>query len=171
MYKSLHDEGDIQAKVDEQERLINLAVKKKGKLLELIATEQVTDKEFAVLKQQCEDEITQAEAEIRELAERDQSRAEFKKNIDNIRQILRDAQKDAAEGIINKGFIDRYIDRILIAPENGAMRLEIRLFTGEKTEKFLANLRARSAHPVQRDAGRMGHTSKKMIQAYENNLK
>jgi len=171
MYKSLHDEGDTQKKIEEQEKLINLAVKKKGKLLEYNVTGQVTDKEFVVMKQQCEDEIQQAETEIAELTEQDNSRAEFKKHIDTIRQVLRDAQKDAAQGLISKGFIDKYIDKILITPQNGAMRLDIRLFTGETTGKYLQKLRARSAKGVQRHAGRTGHTSKKMIESYERGHK
>jgi hypothetical protein len=160
MYKSLHDEGDVQKKIDEREKLINLAVKKKGKLLEYNVTGQVTDKEFVTMKQQCEDEIQQAEAEIAELSEQDNSRAEFKKHIDTIRQVLRDAQKDATQGVINKGFIDKYIDKIFITPQDGAMRLEIKLFTGETTSKFLEKFRSRT-----------GHTSKKMIESYERGHK
>ena len=160
MYKSLHDEGDIQKKIAERERRIDLAVKKKGKLLEYNVTGQVTDKEFVTMKQQCEDEIQQAEAEIMELTEQDNSRAEFKQHIDTIRRVLRDARRDAAQGAVNKDFIDKYIEKIFITPQDGAMRLEIRLFTGETTEKYFDKLK-----------GRMGHTSKKMVEAYERGSK
>jgi len=159
MYKSLHDEGDIQKRINEQECRINLSVKKKSKLLEYNVMGELTDKEFVTMKQQCEDEITQAEAEITELTEQENSRAEFKQHIDTIRRVLHEAQHDAAQGIINKGFIDKYIDKIFVTPEDNEMRLEIKLFTGETTEKYLAKLK-----------GRAGHTSKKMIQAYENGL-
>ena len=40
------------------------------------------------------------------------------------------------------------------------MKLEIKIFTGETSEKYLENLRERT-----------GHTSKKMIEAYENGAK
>ena len=39
------------------------------------------------------------------------------------------------------------------------MRLQIKIFTGETTDKYLSKLK-----------GRTGHTMKKMIQAYENGM-
>ena len=146
MYKSLHDEGDIQKKIAEQERRIELAVKKKSKLLEYNVTGQLTDKEFISMKQQCEDEITAAESEVRKLTERELSRTEFKQHIDTIRRVLKDAQRDAEQGIINKDFIDKYIDKIFATPLDGELRLEIKLFTGESTEKYLAKLKGRTGH-------------------------
>ena len=74
--------------------------------------------------------------------------------------MLREAKRDAAQGIINKEFVDRYIDKIFVTPEDSRLKLQIKLFTGDSTDKYLANLR-----------GRAGHTFKKMIEAYENGLK
>ena len=63
--------------------------------------------------------------------------------------------------MINKEFVDRYIDKIFVTPEeNGTMRLQIKIFTGETTDKYLTNLKSRK-----------GHTFKKMIESYENGLK
>ena len=76
---------------------------------------------------------------------------------------------------VSKEFIDKYIDRIFATPqEDGSLRLEIKIFTGEATEKYLAKLKKR-ADDVSRtnsdetetccaattsDAwGRTGHTS------------
>ena len=160
MYKSLHDEGDVQKRITEQERKIELALKKKGKLLEYNVTGQITDKEFITMKQQCEDEVAHAECEVAELREQELSRAEFKQHIDTIRRVLHDAQHDAAKGIINKDFIDKYIDKIFATPLSGELRLEIKIFTGETTEKYLNKLK-----------GRTGNMFKKMIQAYENSVK
>ena len=160
MYKSLNDEGDIRKKFDEWESRIILAVKKKTKLLEYNVTGKITDQNFISMTKQCDLEIEQAEQEIAELSERENSRAEFKQHIDNIRSVLKNAERDAAQGIISKEFVDRYIDKIFITPENGEMRLEIKIFSGDVTEKFLAKLK-----------GRTGHTFKKMIQAYENSMK
>ena len=73
---------------------------------------------------------------------------------------LRQAQADAETGVINKEFVDRYIDKIFATPEDsGTLRLQIKLFTGEVTDKYLTSLRSRT-----------GHTFKKMIEAYEQNL-
>lgn len=88
------------------------------------------------------------------------SKAEFKKHIDTIRRVLQNAKRDAAQGIINKEFVDRYIDKIFVTPEDGRLKLQIKIFTGDTTDKYLANLRSRT-----------GHTFKKMIESYENGMK
>ena len=75
--------------------------------------------------------------------------------------MLLEAERDAAEGLINKEFVEQYIDKIFATPEeDGSMRLQVKIFTGETTDKYLQNLRSRT-----------GHTFKKMIEAYENGLK
>ena len=56
------------------------------------------------------------------------------------------------------------------------MRLEIKIFTGEATEKYLSRLKQRAADPENTPectavgAGRTGHTFKKMIEAYEQSM-
>ena len=52
--------------------------------------------------------------------------------------------------------MDRYIGKIFVTPENGALRLEIWLFTGETTSKYLENFRSHT-----------GHASEKMIHAFD----
>ena len=92
-------------------------------------------------------------------AQRDSAK-DFKEHIDTICRVLREAERDAAEGIISKEFVDKYIDRIFATMEDdGSMRLQVKIFTGEITEKYLQNLRSRT-----------GHTFKKMIESYEKNL-
>ena len=57
--------------------------------------------------------------------------------------------------------MDKYIDKIFVTPEeDGSLRLQIKIFTGDTTDKYLTNLRSRA-----------GHTFKKMIESYENGLK
>ena len=68
--------------------------------------------------------------------------------------------EDAAQGIITSDFVNKYIDRILVTPEeDGSMRLDIKIFTGESTQRYLEKL-----------VSRTGHTFKKMIEAYEQGL-
>ena len=51
-------------------------------------------------------------------------------------------------------------DKIFVTPEaDGSMRLQIKIFTGETTDKYLQSLRRRT-----------GHTFKKMIESYEKGL-
>ncbi|MDR0863071.1 MAG: recombinase family protein [Oscillospiraceae bacterium] len=159
IYKSLDDDGNLSKRIAEQERRAEVAMKKKGKLLEYNAMGQLTDKDFLNMNKQTSEEIDLAERELSELLHQRDSAADLKKHIDTIRAVLDNAQRDATDGIIDKTFIDKYISKIFVTPDNGEMRLEIKIFTGETTEKYLSNLKRRA-----------GHTFKKMIQAYENGL-
>lgn len=160
MYKSLADGGDTAKQIDALRDQADLARKKKSKLLGYNAAGQLSDKDFLAMNKECDKEIEEAERQIYELEQQQLSKEEFKKHIDTIRRVLHDAKRDAAQGIINKDFIDKYIDKIFVTPEaDGTMRLQIKIFTGETTDKYLSKLR-----------GRTGHTLKKMIQDYENGM-
>ena len=159
MYKSLQGGGTAK-KIAALKQRIELTQKKKSKLLGYNAAGQLSDRDFLAMNKNCEQELESAEQELYDLEEQQLSQAEFRKQIDAIRCVLRDAKRDAANGIITKEFVDRYIDKIFAAPQaDGSMLLQIKIFTGETTEKYLANLR-----------GRAGHTFKKMIESYEKNL-
>lgn len=99
------------------------------------------------MNRQCAQEIDEAQKELAELTQQRDSAADFKKHIDAIRQVLREAQRDAADGIINREFVDKYINKIFATPEeDGSMRLQIKIFTGETTDKHRQNLRSRAGH-------------------------
>ena len=161
MYKALEDGGETAKQVDALRQQIELAQKKKSKLLGFNAAGQLSDKDFLSMNRDCEAEIDEAERKIYDLEQQQLSKDEFCKHIETIRRVLHDAKRDAAQGIINKEFVDKYIDKIFVTPESdGSLRLQIKIFTGETTEKYLQNLRSRT-----------GHTFKKMIEAYENGMK
>ena len=63
--------------------------------------------------------------------------------------------------MIDSTFVNKYIDKIYVTPvEDGVADIEVKIFTGEVVEKQLQKLR-----------GRTGHTFKKMIEKYENDIK
>ena len=160
MYKLVDDDNTIGRQIEELKLKIELLQKQKSKLLLHNASGVLTDKEFLDMSKACVADIEDAEREIAELEQAQLSKSEFRKHIDTIRRILREAERDAANGIINKEFVDRYIDKIFVTPEDsGTLRLQIKLYTGETTDKYLTTLRSRT-----------GHTFKKMIEAYEQNL-
>ena len=160
IYKTLADDGEMERRCDELQKQIELAKKKKSKLLAYNAEGQLSDRDFLSMNKECADEIDAAMRELDELEQQKMSKKDFKEHIDTIRRVLRDAKRDAANGIINKEFVDKYIDKIFVTPENGRLHLEIKIFTGEKTDKYLEDLRRRS-----------GHTFKKMVEKYENEIK
>ncbi len=160
MYKSLSRDGSDEKRIDELKKKIELETKKKAKLLEYNVTGDITDKEYIEMNNACKASIEKAEKELAELYDKQNSKEEFKKHIDTIRSVLRDAERDAADGIITKEFASKYIDKIFVTPTDDEMKLEIKVFTGDTCEKYLSHLRSRS-----------GHISKKMIESYENSIK
>jgi len=172
MYKTLGDGEDTAKQVETLRRQIDLAQKKKSKLLGYNAAGQLSDRDFLSMNKECDQEIDEAERQIYELEQRLLSEEDFRKQIETIRRVLREAERDATQGIISKEFVDRYIDKIFAEPrEDGSLRLQIKIFTGESTEKYLENLRASAARQDRELAGCTGHTFKKMIESYENGMK
>ena len=160
MYKSLDRGGSVSKKIKALEHTIQMAEKKKQKLLLYNAQGELSDRDFLSMNRQCTAEIEAAQKELAEIENERDSAADFKKHIETIRRVLREASQDAANGIINKAFVDQYIDKIFATPEeDGTLRLQIKILTGKTTDKYLQNLRSRA-----------GHMSKQMIEAYEQNL-
>ena len=154
MYRSMTSDGNIQKKIETAQSSIELALKKKSKLLELVALDSITPDDFKTMTAQCNTDIKAAEKEISELREQQESSEEFRNNMERIRKVLRDAERDCANGEITKEFIDTFIDKIFATPESdGTVRLDIKIFTGESCEKYLQKLKRR-ANPE----GRTGNT-------------
>ena len=160
MYRSLDEDNQIPKQIEQQKQRLDLAQKKKSKLLEYNVTGQLSDADFLSMNKACTEEIKDAEAQIHELEQQMFSREEFRKHMDTVRATLEAARRDAAQGMVTVEWVNKYIDKILVTPEDdGSMRLDIKIFTGETTQKYLANLRSRT-----------GHTFKKMIEAYEQGM-
>ena len=86
------------------------------------------------------------------------------KHIAEVKARLDAAVRDASTGVISNEFVAQYIDKIFVTlTDDDTAKLEIKIFTGKSTEKWLKKLNARSR-------SRTGVTSKKMIQSYENGL-
>ena len=187
MYKVMTADGNLTKKMEAAESKLQFALKKKSKLLELVALDSITAADFKSMTAECNGEIKTLERELTELREQQESSQEFRVHMEKIRSVLRTAETSAANGAITKEFIDTFIDKIYVTPEeNGVMHLAIKIFTGDVTEKYLQRLKRRggfAAHSADYQGeyhddigtsntlGRTGHTFKKMIEAYERNMK
>ena len=186
IYTEMTDHNQLPARIAEHEKRIDNAGKKKSKLLQLSVDGMISDRDFKSMTDQCNAEIAEAEAQIEELNGQLQSSEAFKKKIDGIRRVLAEAQRDAASGVIGKEFVEKYIDKIFVTPQaENEMRLEIRIFTGESTEKLLKKVRSRGGNMTPQasmleanpdaagDSGNVGctgNTFKKMIEAQERQM-
>ena len=161
MFRSLEADDDTAKQIAEQKRVVELAEQKKNKLLELVTMGAVTATNFKSMTDTCDREIEAAQAKIAELEEQIFTQEEYRKHMAEVKARLDAAVKDASKGMITNEFVAQYIDKIFVTiEETHVARLEIKIFTGKSTEKWLHKLEVRT-----------GHTSKKMIEKYENDMK
>lgn len=160
MYRTMVGDGNLERKIEETQAAINLAARKKSKLLELVTLESITPEDFKSMTAQCNADIKAGEQELLELQHQQETNAEFHANMERIRKVLREAERKCETDAVTKDFIDTFIDKIYVTPESdGKLRLDIKIFTGENTQKYLQKLQSRT-----------GHTFKKMIEAYEQGI-
>ena len=192
MYDEMTEGGTLTQKIAEQQKVIDFANRKKNKLLQLVADDSVSHADFKSMTAACNEEIGQAEKRIAELETLCSESETFKKKIESIRQVMADAQRDAAKGMVDKEFIEVYVDKIFVTPiDENTMQLKIKIFTEESTEKLLRKLEfhggimtgaeqrneespsnASKSPLISSDCDGIpaGHTFKKMIEKYENEI-
>ena len=160
MFKSLEKDDETSKEIAEQKRIIELGEQKKNKLLELVTTGSITNANFKSMTDNCDREIDEARKALAELEEQLFTQEEYQRHMSEVKARLEAAIKDASTGMITNEFVAQYIDKIFVTMEEDDLaRLEIKIFTGKSTEKWLQKLK-----------GRTGHTSKKMIEAYEQGM-
>ena len=161
MYRTMTSDGNLNRRIEDITAKGELARKKKSKLLELVSLDSITPADFKSMTADCNREIEDCEHELQELRTQQESSEEFRIHMEKVRKVLQEAERDANSGEITKEFIDTFVDKVFVTPEaDGSMRLDIRIFTGDSTAKYIEKLKRRT-----------GHTFKKMIEAYENGLK
>ena len=99
MYNELTQHGLLRKKIEQQNNIIDQANRKKNKLLQLAADDSITNADFKKMTADCNREIEEAEKEITELEQTAAEGDAFKQKIDEIRRVLTNAQRDAAQGI------------------------------------------------------------------------
>ena len=183
MYRSLDRGGKLGSQIAALHKKLATVEQKRMKLLTYNAQGKLDDADFLAMNKQCSAEAKTLQAQLDELTAQQESAGNMKQQLDTIRTVLRNAQKDAAKGVITKEFVARYIDKIFVTPEeDGSLRLDIKIFTGESCEKHLQNLRRQASaqtvvpqavaafSPSDDPEVSTGHTFKKMIESYEKNL-
>ena len=159
-FQAMDGNNQIPKRIEACRQQMELAQKKKSKLLEYNVSGAISDEDFLSMNQQCAQEIARAEAEIRELEGQLYSKEEFRKQIESLKSTMQAMEQAAAAGAVTKEFVSEFIDKIYVTPESdGVLRLDIKIFTGEHAQRYFEKL-----------AGCTGHTFKKMIEAYEQGM-
>lgn len=165
MFRSMEADDETAGQMEEQKRIIALADQKKNKLLELVTTGAITTANFKSMTASCDREAEEAQKTLTELEEQLFTKEEYRKHIGEVKARLDAAVRDASTGMITNEFVAQYIDKIIVTSDGNDMaKLEIKIFTGKNTEKWLKKL-------SERHRGRTGVMSKKMIESYENSIK
>ena len=164
MFRSMEADDETKGQIEEQKRIIELADQKKNKLLELVTAGAITTANFKSMTAACDREAEEAQKTLTELEEQQFTKEEYRKHIGEVKARLDAAVRDASTGMITNEFVAQYIDKIIVTSDgNDTAKLEIKIFTGKNTEKWLKKL-------SERHRSRTGVTSKKMIQSYETGM-
>lgn len=164
MFRSMEADNETAGQMEEQKRIIALADQKKNKLLELVTMGAITTANFKSMTVACDREAEDAQKALTELEEQMFTKEEYRKHIGEVKARLDAAVRDASTGMITNEFVAQYIDKIIVTSDgNDTAKLEIKIFTGKNTEKWLKKL-------SERHRSRTGVTSKKMIQSYETGM-
>ena len=164
MFRSMEADDETAGQMEEQKRVIALADQKKNKLLELVTTGAITTANFKSMTASCDREAEEAQKTLTELEEQLFTKEGYRKHIGEVKARLDAAVRDASTGMITNEFVAQYIDKIIVTSGgNDTAKLEIKIFTGKNTEKWLKKL-------SERHRSRTGVTSKKMIQSYETGM-
>ena len=166
MYRSITSDENLNAQIEKQNALLARIARKKEALLDLRVDGAISNDEFKQRNESLDAEKKEAEENLEELELQRVSSEAHREHMAQIHAALKAAERDVANGKVTKEFIDTFIDKILVTPqEDGKMELDIRIFTGESTKKYLARLKSRAS-----TESRTGQMSKKMIEAYEQGM-
>lgn len=136
--------------ITKYQNIIYNAEKKANKLLEYNVDGKLSDSDFLRLNEQCTLEIEEAKAKISELVTLEEQQSQLQQRLMEIKSVLKKMCKDddIKEVKLTKRFINQYIDKIYIQPdENGVIHVQIKIFTGKIIEQ---------------DYSRTGHMVKKI---------
>lgn len=174
MYTEILENDSSSDELKKLKDRLSLLSKKKSKLLEYNIAGQISDQDFVEMNKQISEESAEISSTLEELENEINSKEEYKQKIEEIRNILIKAENEAGNKMIDTAFVNRYIDKIYVTPvEEGVVEIAVKIFSGDTIEKHLTSMRKRhkTIDSGISNVSRTGHTFKKMIESYENNMK
>lgn len=186
MYAEILAKDSSSGELQKLKDRLGVLSKKKSKLLEYNIAGQISDRDFVEMNKQITEESAEVYSAVEEIENELNSREEYTAKIEEIRNVLLKAEKEASKEMIDSAFVNKYIDRIYVTPvKDGEVEISVKIFSGDTVEKHLTSIRNR--HKTIKNAefsGKdesldddstkescTGHTFKKMIESYENSMK
>lgn len=186
MYSQILAKDSSSGELQKLKDRLGVLSKKKSKLLEYNIAGQISDRDFVEMNKQITEESAEVYSAVEEIENELNSREEYTAKIEEIRNVLLKAEKEASKEMIDSAFVNKYIDRVYVTPvKDGEVEISVKIFSGDTVEKHLTSIRNR--HKTIKNAefsgkdestdddstkeSRTGHTFKKMIESYENSMK
>lgn len=186
MYAEILAKDSSSGELQKLKDRLGVLSKKKSKLLEYNIAGQISDRDFVDMNKQITEESAEVYSAVEEIENELNSREEYTAKIEEIRNVLLKAEKEASKEMIDSAFVNKYIDKIYVTPvKDGEVEISVKIFSGDTVEKHLTSIRNR--HKTIKNAefsgkdecldddstkeSRTGHTFKKMIESYENSMK
>ena len=129
---------------------INIVRRKSNKALELNIDGKISDDAFSRLSADCDAELSALQEQYNSVEAEQRAYANMGNEIASMRALLIQASKDAAQGLVNRPFVNKYISRIYVTMEGDIMHLDVAF--GNMGERVHAEYQRRP-----------GSTIKKMI--------
>lgn len=146
--KQLLEGDDSAARIAELNSLIENEEKKKMKILQFSIDGKFSDKDTINMTDACNKEIAKYQEEIEFLTDKLKSKKDMKTELYEVKRILKLASESLKTGEIDRPFVDRFIEKIIVYPERQTMRLKIHLYNGQTINNMLDKSKGRSGHTM-----------------------
>ena len=165
MVNALERDSRKNNELEEIKRKIALAEKKKNKLLELVTADAISVIEFKEMNLAIDREIEMSRRELTESERFRVDEEECKQRMKTLRETLEKAVLCAQNELIDQDFVSAFIDSIEVSIVNtDTAKLEIKLSSNQSLNEWITRQKMSAQF-------RTGHTFKKMVEKYENDIK
>ena len=127
IFRSVGFEQDNQKKLSDVKSNINAVSKKLSKALELNISGKISDNAFSRLSSECDAEMLALQEQYAVLEQEQKTHQNFEEEIRALRSNLRQANRDATDGLIDRAFVNKYVETIRVTTEGKHTYLDISL--------------------------------------------
>lgn len=176
LYESTDDIAEIDKRIESLNNRIIACKNKERRLFDDNLNELISDNEYYELRDRIKEEINNLRKEISDLEKQKTGNKEFRKHLDDIRKVLIESSNKIQKEALDNDFIQKYIERIDVTPiDDKVAKIDITPKESPKVAMILKRLKSLDNKGVSDSESelevRAGHTSKKMIEKYENDIK
>lgn len=150
MFRSMSSGKKIGREIEKLSSQIELERKKDQKLLAYNVAGKMSDSDYLAMHEQCSKAIAEAQERIEALRAQSEDSEALQTQIETMRTVLTEAAQSASNGLIDRNFVEKYIDKIFVSSiDENTMRLDIRIFSGRTEQRDIPRHRHSDSRPGQ----------------------